>query len=231
MKPNIILLHGALGTKEQLNPLKQQLSNEFQVHVFNFEGHGNKATSKDFTIELFTDNVVDYMKANNLESTHLFGYSMGGYVALNLAQQHPQLVDKIVTLGTKFAWNKATAEKEMKLLNPEKIADKVPAFAQMLASIHTNNDWKMVVEKTANMMYALGTGAKIKATTLSQIEQKVLIGIGDQDHMVSIAESKETADLLPNGSLKIIEGFQHPIDKIDVEKLSSIIKTFIKGSN
>lgn len=228
MKPTLLLLHGALGTKKQLNPLKELLSNKFQIHTFNFEGHGDHSSDKDYSIDLFTQNVVDFMQEHHLESAHLFGYSMGGYVALNLAHKHPQLVDKIVTLGTKFAWDKATAEKEMKLLNPEKIAKKAPAFAQMLEAIHSQNDWKNVVQKTAHMMYVLGTGAKIKAATFTQIEQAVLICIGDQDHMVSIEESKETADLLPNGSIKIIEGFKHPMEKIDLDKLGSIIVDFIK---
>ncbi len=82
---------------------------------------------------------------------------MGGYVGLNLAKEYPELVGRIVTLGTKFAWTKEVAEKEIKMLNPEKIAEKIPAFADRLKSIHTNNNWKEVVRKTARMMYGLGT--------------------------------------------------------------------------
>jgi hypothetical protein len=33
--------------------------------------------------------------------------------------------------------------------------------------------------------------------------------------------------MLPNGSLKIIGGFEHPIEKIDVKKLEEIIVDFI----
>ena len=46
--------------------------------------------------------------------------------------------------------------------------------------------------------------------------------------MVSIEESKESAEKLPNGKLEVIEGFQHPIDKINEDELSSIILNFIK---
>ena len=55
---------------------------------------------------------------------------MGGYVALQLANKHPKYVQKIITLGTKFAWDKETAAKEVKMLNPEKIEEKIPAFAK-----------------------------------------------------------------------------------------------------
>ena len=46
--------------------------------------------------------------------------------------------------------------------------------------------------------------------------------------MVSMEESKESAQILPNGRLEIIEGFQHPIDKINEEELMSIIIEFLK---
>ena len=42
----------------------------------------------------------------------IFGYSMGGYVALHAARRHPERIGSIMTLGTKFAWDTPTAEKE-----------------------------------------------------------------------------------------------------------------------
>ena len=227
MNHNLLLLHGALGTKDQFSSLQEKLSSHFQVHSIDFEGHGNVPSSNDFSIDLFTNNVFDYLIDNKIESTHIFGYSMGGYVGLNLALTQPGLVGKIVTLGTKFAWSKETAEKEIKMLNPEKIEEKVPAFANKLASIHSANDWKTVVHQTAKMMYKLGNGKKLTNNDLKQIEHPALIGIGSNDRMVSIEESKASADALPNGTLNIIEGFPHPIEKVNEDQLTSIIVEFI----
>lgn len=227
MKQKILLLHGALGTKDQFNSLKEKLSAVFEVHTLDFEGHGERASDKDFTMRLFTENVVDYLNANEITRTHVFGYSMGGYVGLNVARSHPALIGKIVTLGTKFAWTKETAEQEIKMLNPEKIEEKVPAFANKLAAIHTKNDWKDVMRKTAKMMYKLGTGEKLTEQELSEIKQQVLIGIGDKDRMVSQEESSGSATILPNGRLIIIANSQHPIEKVEEEVLRSIIVDFI----
>jgi pimeloyl-ACP methyl ester carboxylesterase len=228
MKPKLLLLHGALGTRDQFSSLKNKLANEFEVHDLDFEGHGQTMSSKEFTMNLFTENVINYLSKKDIKQTHILGYSMGGYVGLNVAKDYPDLVGKIITLGTKFDWNKESAEKEMKMLNPEKIEEKVPAFANKLASIHGDDNWKTVVNKTAKMMYGLGTGKKISEKELEEIKHEVLIGIGSKDRMVSIEESKESAQLLPNGKLEIIEDFQHPIDKINEEKLISIIVDFLK---
>lgn len=230
MNQKLLLLHGALGTKEQFKRLREQLSEDFEIHTFDFEGHGKRKSEKDFTMRLFTENVINYLSANKIKKTHLFGYSMGGYVGLNVAKEYPELVGKIITLGTKFAWTKETAEREVKMLNPEKIEEKVPDFANKLASIHSNNNWKEVVTKTAKMMYGLGTGEKLTKKELEEIKHDVLIGIGSKDNMVSLEESRESAEILPNGKLEIIEHFQHPIDKINEEELRSIIIDFIKNS-
>lgn len=230
MNASLLLLHGALGTKEQLTNLKEALSTTFDVHTLDFEGHGANASSTPFSMPLFASNVVDYMKAHHMTKAHLFGYSMGGYIALQLAKTHPELVDHIITLGTKFSWTPESATKEIKMLNPEKIEEKVPAFAQKLAAIHTGNTWKEVMLKTATMMHGLRNGAKLTTAALTQIPHKTRIHIGDQDTMVSIEESKESADALPNGSLQIINGCKHPIESIAQKKLAEMITDFILSS-
>ena len=49
---NIVLLHGAIGAKDQLQPLADLLKNDFIVHVFNFSGHGGKPFAEEhFSIE------------------------------------------------------------------------------------------------------------------------------------------------------------------------------------
>lgn len=224
MKQDLLLLHGALGTKSQFKDLKAQLLPKFNLHDLDFAGHGTNSSTEDFTMHLFTENAIAYLNAKNIEKVNIFGYSMGGYVALNMASKYPDRVSKIITLGTKFAWTKETAEKEIKMLNPEKIEEKVPAFANKLASLHTANDWKEVVNKTAKMMLGLGSGKKLSLQDLEQIQHQVLIGIGSEDKMVSIEESTESANALASGKLKIIQGFQHPIEKVNVEELASIIE-------
>ena len=110
-KENIVLLHGALGTKKQLDKLSHLLSSKFNVYSLDFDGHGSKVSGKEFSMELFKNNVVDFILEHGIEKTHVFGFSMGGYVALNLAKTHPHLISNIVTLGTKFNWSQEAAEK------------------------------------------------------------------------------------------------------------------------
>ncbi len=227
----ILLLHGALGTKDQLSGIKARLSEHFEVYDLNFEGHGDAASNKDFSIDLFTENVIGFLEQNSLNDMIIFGYSMGGYVALNLALKKPDLVSKIVTYGTKFDWTADTAEREVKMLNPEKIEEKVPAFAERLNAVHISNNWKDVMNKTAQMMLDLGNGKKLTPEDLRKIQTETLVTIGSKDHMVSVEESTMTANSLAKGELMIFENEQHLIEKVNAKVLCDSLVEFVNPSS
>jgi pimeloyl-ACP methyl ester carboxylesterase len=226
-KQNLILLHGALGSKKQLEPLKHILADEFHIYNLNFEGHGGRLSNNEFSIDLFLSNVLDLIHEKGIEGTNIFGYSMGGYVALKLALDHAELVGRIVTLGTKFNWTKESAEKEVRMLNPAKVEEKVPAFARHLQKIHAPCDWKEVMSKTSRMMINMGNGNQLSEDDLRRISAQVLIGIGGLDKMVSVEESRSAAHLLPHGEFMVIEGFQHPFETIDMGRMADILSNFI----
>ncbi len=132
MKTPLLLLHGALGSEKQLFPLRKLLSETRKVYTLNFEGHGDFKSESNFSISLFRENVVSFLKEKNFPKVDIFGYSMGGYVALDLAYNHPNLVMNIITLGTKFSWNPTFAATEIKKLNPEKSRKKFRPLPHIL---------------------------------------------------------------------------------------------------
>ncbi len=228
MNNNVLLLHGALGSKQELAKLKSHLSKDFKVYDLNFEGHGGTSSSRAFSMDIFAENVRDFLEENQLTEIAIFGFSMGGYVALTLAKKYPNLVRKVFTLGTKFAWTEEFAAKEVKMLVPSKIEEKVPAFAEKLRELHAPEDWKSIMLKTADMLKNLAAGKKLSTNDFQQIKQEVVIARGSLDHMVSQEESKEVAQALPNGHLKSIEGFKHLIGQVDAEKLASYVHDFFR---
>jgi len=226
-KPAILLLHGALGSQSDLDPVKELLSANYEVHQLNFSGHGGRMTDEPFSIDLFAQDVFDYIESRNLTPIDIFGYSMGGYVALNLASAHPDIFGKIFTLGTKFHWTPESAAQEVKMLNPEKIKEKVPAFAEVLKARHQPADWEVVMKKTAEMMLNLGNGKALKDHDFNIIQNKVLITVGTEDNMVSIEESKHVANQIPNAGFQAIEGWKHPIDRVDMVALALRLDEFL----
>jgi pimeloyl-ACP methyl ester carboxylesterase len=205
------------------------LEDSFEVHTLNFRGHGGRNFgAEDFSIDCFTEDVLNYLEEQNLDEIAILGYSMGGYVALNLAKKHPNRVGKILTLATKFAWSLESASKEVKMLNPDLMEEKVPAFAALLKERHAPLDWKLHLTKTAEMMLELGGGAGLSSEDFSAITNEVLITVGSKDRMVSQEESEGVANLLPNGNFELLEGFKHSIEQVDLAFLTKKVASFFQ---
>ena len=225
---HLLLLHGALGSKEQFDSLAKDLKHDLAIDTFNFSGHG-RAASLDhaFTIQNCAHEVLNMLNDKQRLKTDIFGYSMGGYVALWLSRFYPDRVGKIFTLGTKLEWNTATAEKETKLLNAEKILEKVPAFAKELQDRHGEHEWHSVLQKTANLMHDL---AKHHLTDedFQLIKAQVMLGLGDKDNMVTKEETFHVEKLIPNAKFIELPDTLHPYEKVSVGLLSKEIKAFFK---
>ncbi len=226
MQP-LVLLHGAIGAKDQLLPLSQQLRNEFELHSFNFNGHGGEAIRQGaFNIEGFAQDFCLYLQERNLSSVNVFGYSMGGYVAMYVARHYPNLIKRIITLGTKWEWSEAIADKECSMLNPEKIEAKVPAFAQQLRERHAPHDWKEVLGNTAAMLRAMGQQPPLSDEDLTKVKLPVLLLLGDHDKMVSKEETGHVAKLA-EGANKLLPNSAHPMEQVDIAKLTEEVRAWM----
>lgn len=228
---NLIILHGALGAKTQFNEIAEQLKSHFTVHSFDFDGHGTKSnTESEYSIEGFAQNLQDFMQENEIHRPLIFGYSMGGYVALKLESQNPGSFEKLVTLGTKFDWTPESAEKEAKMLNAEKIEEKVPAFAAYLKSLHGEDHWKNVLAKTARMMLNLGNEPALTNDDFAKITLPVQLLRGSKDVMVSEGETIKTRERLPHADYLEIADWQHPINLVSPKELvQQLLSLYLPG--
>ncbi|MGZ3900401.1 MAG: alpha/beta fold hydrolase [Bacteroidia bacterium] len=224
---NIILLHGALGSRPDLKPLADKLkTGGCSVHTLEFSGHGKTPFEKVFNVPQFANELEKFILENRLQSPHVFGYSMGGYVALYLATTKPGLINKIITLGTKFNWTKEIAEKETSKLNPEVIKRKVPKFAADLESKHING-WEKLLVQTAELMNNIAANNYLNETVFNSIQNHSLIGIGDKDKMVTYEETATVFKSLPNAGMYMLPNTQHPLETTNIDLLSKIIVDFI----
>ena len=225
MKPDLLILHGALGGPSQFQELSSLLSSQFSVHVVPFDGHEGLPIEAPYSIDLFARNLKDYCTYKRIDHPFVFGYSMGGYVALLAAHQGFRLA-RLLTLGTKFAWNPDGAAKEIRQLQPEIIEVKVPQFAAYQSRLHHPLNWKDVMNGTAAMMNDLGKQPALSAEILSRLTFPTLCCLGDEDAMVSREETRWAADCLANGQIRILHDMPHPIEKVNLPQLVEEIQNW-----
>jgi pimeloyl-ACP methyl ester carboxylesterase len=226
---HIVLLHGAIGAADQLAPLEIAfMQKQFTVHRFIFSGHGNTPFQEQFGIEQFAGELEQFINEHSLEQPAIFGYSMGGYVALSLAKTKPALLGTIVTLGTKFAWSPEIAAKEIKMLDANTILEKVPKFAEALKARH-GDEWQTLLQKTAEMMTGLGNSPALTEEDFSQLDHKILLGLADHDTMVSLDETLHVFKSLKQADLYMLPRTKHPIETVNPTLLAEIISNYLSA--
>lgn len=225
----LLILHGALGSASQMQALQKELSTKFEVYTLDFSGHGKNRSDEKFSIDLFVTDILAFLQVQKItEPLSIFGYSMGGYVALSLASIDPQKIEKIITLATKFDWNEATSIRESQLLNTEILEQKAPHYAKLLAERHGENHWKLNCAKTAEMMIDLGRRPVLNSTTFCKVSTPCKLIIGDKDRMVSLDETIQASSQLKNSEHLVCKGWEHPFEKIDSILLASEITAFLQ---
>lgn len=219
MQP-LLLLHGAIGSSAQFSKLADQLSGSYKIYAPDLVGHGTREMpATPFSIKLFAEDVLAFMEREQLENIPVFGYSMGGYVGLYIARHYPEKISKIVTLATKFDWNEAISAKEVQMLDPAKIEQKLPTFAEDLKKRHLPNDWKEVLFKTANMMTTMGRENPLMPEDYAAINIPALLLLGDRDKMVSVEETMTVYKALPAASMGMLPGTPHSIEQVNLDAL------------
>lgn len=222
----ILITHGALGSAHQFESILAALPPS--PTFLEFYGHGTTAdVDAPWTIDVFADQL-----ANALEQAgrpHVFGYSMGGYVALTLALRRPELFASITTLGTKLEWSVQGAEREVRMLDPEVIRQKVPAFATDLQRRHGEHRWKDVLAKTAELMRDLGANPRCTPEAMAAMTVPVHYGIGDRDEMVTLEETITWYRATPGSTLHVIPKMRHPIEKAECSVVVDHILRFTRS--
>lgn len=224
----LLLLHGALYTQREFEPLIPHLGGHDAVRTLDFSGHGQAPMPDEpFSIGLFAGEVLRLMDEAGIESADIFGFSMGGYVGLYLVRNFPDRVGRVMTLGTKLDWNPETSAGEVKMLNPGKISEKVPKFAEVLKARHGADRWEQVLGKTAEMMLNLGNAPELPYNEFPDIAHGIRLCVGDHDHMVSLEETVRAYRQAPNAELCVLPGTGHPLEKIPPAELAAQIRSFL----
>ena len=226
---NIILIHGALGHSSDFDALANLLSLDFKVYSLLFKDHGiNNNSNSDLTIPRLVEELDEFINTNAIENPNVFGYSMGGYVALCHSIKFKSKIGKIAVLATKFKWSPEIASKETSFLNAEIIGEKIPHYADQLKKMHGEKDWKSLLSKTADLMIDIGHQNYLATSNLSLIEIPVQFMLGDSDKMVSLDETLAARSSIKSSSLAVLPNTKHGFETCNTATLALMLKHFFK---
>ncbi len=92
-----LFLHGFLGMGDNWKTLGNKFSEEgYQVHLIDQRNHGRSPHTSEMNYEVMSQDIKDYCDAHNLKDIILLGHSMGGKVAMQIAADFPELIQKLI---------------------------------------------------------------------------------------------------------------------------------------
>lgn len=102
----LILITGYSATMDMWDPLMiKELSSRFKLILFDNRGIGKTtASEKPFVIELFAEDTIGLMDALKIQKAHVLGWSMGTFIAEELALKYPDRINKLVLYAGNCAW-------------------------------------------------------------------------------------------------------------------------------
>jgi esterase len=96
--PPVIILHGFLGSLDNWRTVSRRLSDTFRVFTIDLRNHGGSPHSDQMSYELMSNDLLEFVDQQKLQSFLLLGHSMGGKVAMQFAIDHSESVAKLIVV-------------------------------------------------------------------------------------------------------------------------------------
>lgn len=94
----LIILHGLYGSSDNWHSIGKELSADYSVYLVDQRNHGNSPHHSDHNYNLLSDDLLNFMAEQHLDSALIMGHSMGGRTALKFGLKYPEMVRKIIVV-------------------------------------------------------------------------------------------------------------------------------------
>jgi esterase len=94
----MVILHGLFGYSDNWQTHAKKLAEYYRVILVDLRNHGHSDWADDTSYELMAKDVYELCLELQLNNFILLGHSMGGKVAMFFAQEHEDLLDKLVVV-------------------------------------------------------------------------------------------------------------------------------------
>lgn len=234
----VVFLHGAGSTRMWL-PFYERLSQSVDLIAPEHPGFGD--TEFPDWLDGFDDVVLhyrDFFDALALDRLHLVGFSLGGWIAAELAIFYPERL-KSLTLITPAGLHVPEAPMaDLFAMPPEQIPallfnDDVAAYTDFLPDPHSLDD---IVHAYGEM----GTFARLTWSPrfdpkferrLPKIRVPTLVVGAEDDRIIPNAHADRWAKIVPDARLERIPGTGHGLIMQEPDRTAEVILGFIEGVN
>ena len=94
----LVILHGLFGSSDNWRTTAKQLAHDRQVITVDLRNHGQSSHSDSVSYPLMAGDIAELITDLNLNKADVIGHSIGGKVAMTLAEQHAEKVSRLIVV-------------------------------------------------------------------------------------------------------------------------------------
>lgn len=243
--PPLLLIRGLARNLLHWGRLTELLSADFRLILFDNRGMGRSdVPAPPYLTSSMASDAAQVMRAAGYQQAHVFGMSLGGMIAQELALRHPAQVQSLVLGATRSGPGTGP-----------RIAPKV--ILQMLAAGRLRPDeaiaqtahlalgegfmreqpevvasWQRLAREyppaRAGFIGQLLAGALHNTTRrLSRVQAPTLVVTGDADNLIHADHSKALAERIPGARLHVLPGAGHDFTTERPEDSAALLREFL----
>lgn len=225
----LLLIMGWGGNAASWRPQLEGLAGHFRVIIFDNRGVGrSSAPDEPYTIPQMARDTVGLLDALEVPRAHVFGISMGGMIAQEMAIEHPGRIGKLVlgctTPGSSRAAGVARLHSDVASFREQNGQHDLEWFSEFLLRLWTPEAMIKSVPELQDFVFSLirfpptthglthQTSAVLAHDTygrLEDIQHRTLVMTGDDDLLIDPENSVILANKIPEARLLVFEGLRH----------------------
>ncbi|MFA5747210.1 MAG: alpha/beta hydrolase [Candidatus Paceibacterota bacterium] len=235
----VLILHGWGGSSDSWLKVQEILAGKgFRVLSLDLPGFGKSSDpSHSWNIDDYISLLLKFVEKTGLENFSLVGHSFGGGLAIKLAADHPELVEKLAITGAavfrspkRLNWRQRTSlflARSGALLKGIPLADKtvypfVRRFVYRFAGVSDYQKANEVMRATFRRVNGEDLGKY-----LPSIKKPVFVIWGGRDRTTPPADAFAIQKAIPGSWIKVIEGSGHSPHLSHPELLAGLLAGFI----
>jgi len=241
---DIILIHGLLGSLENLNMVAKSLKENYRVTNIDVRNHGLSFHKNSMTYKELAQDIVELMADIGVESSHILGHSMGGKIAMELALEHSEKVDKLIVADiapVAYPSHHAHIIKGLQSINVDNIQTRKDADNQLSKFVDEVGIRQFLLRNLAAKDGKFNF--KCNLDNIEQCYQQIMKGYqgeqsftgetlfikGGNSNYITTEHRDIIKQLFPNSRAKIIQGAGHWLHAEKTTAFNKLVNDFLQA--
>jgi pimeloyl-ACP methyl ester carboxylesterase len=257
--PALVLIHGITARSDTWRLVAPQLAKRFTVLAPDMLGHGESAKPRgDYSLGAYASGVRDLMILLGIDRATFVGHSLGGGVAMQLAYQFPERLERLVLVSSGGLGRevspllRAAALPGADLVLPFLASSRLLTAGEKLAGAFSRVGLRPATdvaevarghaslqdpEARAAFLHTLRSviepgGQRVDARDRLYLASEVptLIVWGRRDRVIPCDHGRGAAALVPDSRFEVFEGAGHHPQLDEPERFVELLEDFVDGT-